>query len=64
MQSVAKKATDYPKMMSVPQVAEYMNTSRGTIYKLIRKGVITTVPGLKRNMRINRDVLANLGREA
>jgi excisionase family DNA binding protein len=56
-----KQLSDYPPFLSVEQTAEIMGLEVDTIYELIRKKVIPTVPELKRNIRINRDALARVG---
>lgn len=58
-----KQLSDYPPFLSVEQTAEIMGLDVDTIYELIRKKVIPTVPELKRNIRINRDALARVGFE-
>lgn len=60
-QGRCKQLSDYPPFLSVEQTAEIMGLDVDTIYELIRKKVIPTVPELKRNIRINRDALARVG---
>jgi excisionase family DNA binding protein len=50
--------TGSPRLLKIPQVAEYLQIRRGEVYEMIRRGELPTVQlGEKRGLRISEDDL-------
>lgn len=55
MQTTPKSLRDLGELVTVKQVADYLQVSRGTVYNLVKEGKLSAVKVRGNMIRLNRD---------